>query len=71
MLCHLMHNIQVMSIGAELQKDLFKCLEMKELNDTEKITSHVLFKFVVSQDTFVQIASSRTYVGTGVRSTHL
>ena len=51
-----------MSIGAELEKDRFKCLEMRELNGTEKFTSQFLFKFVVSQDTFIQIAFSITYV---------
>ena len=56
-----------MSIGAYLQKDRFKCLEMKELNDTEKFTSQVLFKFVVSQDTFIQIAFSRSLAGPGVK----
>ena len=29
----------------EIEKDWFKCLEMKELNDTEKFTAQVLFKF--------------------------
>ena len=49
-----------MSIGAELEKDRFKCPEMRELNDTEIFTSQVLFKFVVSQVTFNQIAFLRT-----------
>ena len=35
LLCHLMQN-QLLSIDAELEKDRFKCLEMRELNDTEK-----------------------------------
>ena len=36
MLCHLMQN-KLLSIDAELEKDRFKCIEMRELNDTEKI----------------------------------
>ena len=31
-----------MSVDAELEKDRFKGLEMRELNHTEKFTSHVL-----------------------------
>ena len=29
-----MQNIKLMSTGTELEKDRFKCLEMRELNDT-------------------------------------
>ena len=33
----------LLSIDAELEKDRFKGLEMRERNDTEKFTSQVLY----------------------------
>ena len=36
MLFHLMQS-KLLSIGAELEKDRFKGLEMRELNDAEKV----------------------------------
>ena len=53
---HFTQNILV----NELEEDWFKCLKMRKLNDIEKFTAQVLFKFTVSQDTFIQIAFSRT-----------
>ena len=41
MLCHMMQN-ELLSIDAELEKDWFKGLQIRELNDTEKFPSHVL-----------------------------
>ena len=41
MLCHLIQNM-LSNIGAELAKDGCKVVEMRELNNTEKLTSQVL-----------------------------
>ena len=40
-LCHLMQN-KLMNIDAELEKDRFRGLEMRELNDTKIVISQVL-----------------------------
>ena len=42
MLCHLMQN-QLLSIDAELEKDQFKGLEMRNLNDTEIVVHRFFF----------------------------
>ena len=41
MLSHLMYN-KLLTIDNELEKDWFKVLEMRELNNTEKFASQVL-----------------------------
>ena len=41
MLSHLMQS-KLLSIGAESEKDRFKGLEMRKLNDTKKFTSQAL-----------------------------
>ena len=43
MFCHLMQN-KLRGIDGELEKDRFKSLETRELNDTEKFTSPVLWR---------------------------
>ena len=45
MSCHLMRN-KSLDIDGESEKDRFKSLETRELNDTEKFTSPVLYNIL-------------------------
>ena len=45
-----------LSMDAKLDKDLFKGVEMRELNDTEKFTSQVLLK-MFWEENFVECQS--------------
>ena len=56
MFCHLMQN-KLLSVDGELEKDRFNGLETRELNDTEKFTSPVLWRRERSYFIFMEVSS--------------
>ena len=54
MLCRLMQN-KLFIIGAELEKDRRKGIEMRELNDTKRFTSQFLSVPTLSSNLLVNV----------------